>query len=437
MESNDVVHVSATVIEHAQRPRNYGKPLLANGHARVTGACGDTMEMWILVRDDMVERAAFTTDGCAPSLASGSVATILAEGKSLEEAASITKQDVLEALGGLPAEVEHCADLAAATLREACENYAKAVAQRKTPPSQDAGSSSCASCTNRSCSARTRQPNETDEEFAQRQALQQRLCRIRHKIVVLSGKGGVGKSTVAVNLAVGLAKNGAAVGLLDVDFHGPSIPTMLGIERERPQARNGELFPVDRGGLKVLSLGFFLETPDDAVIWRGPMKMGVIRQLLKDAAWGDLDYLVIDSPPGTGDEPLSVFQLLGKVDGVVVVTTPQRVAEIDVRKSITFCRKMGTPVLGVVENMGSFACPHCGHVTSILQEGAGARIARDMHVPFLGTIPIDPRVAAGADQGVPLIEAPDSAASRAMRGIVEEIGLRLADPDASGSPGSE
>ncbi|MBN1423957.1 P-loop NTPase [Candidatus Fermentibacteria bacterium] len=425
MEDGEVVHVTATVIEHAQRPRNYGKPLLSNGHARITGECGDTMEMWVMVRDDVVERATFTTDGCAPSLACGSMATTLAEGKSLEDAASITQSDIIQALGGLPDEVGHCAALAAATLRAACENYAKAAAQRHEPPPSSAAGAQCSSCTDRSCSAQTRRPDESDEEFAQRQALQQRLCRIRHKIVVLSGKGGVGKSTVAVNLAVGLAKNGNSVGLLDVDFHGPSVPTMLGLEGEKPYAQNGELLPVSRDGLKVLSLGFFLESADDAVIWRGPMKMGVIRQLLKDAAWGDLDFLIIDSPPGTGDEPLSVFQLLGTVDGAVIVTTPQRVAEIDVRKSVTFCRKLGAPILGIVENMGSFACPHCGTITSILQEGAGQRIAKDMQIPFLGSIPIDPRVAELADSGIPIIEAHDSASASIMQHIVDEIGRRL------------
>lgn len=422
MGNDEVVHVSATVIDHAQRPRNYGKPTVANGHARITGECGDTMEIWVMVRDEVVERASFTTDGCAPSLACGSIATTLAEGGSLEDAASVSQDDIVQALGGLPAEVVHCAALASATLRAACENYAKALAQRRQPASSSAGAH-CGSCTDRSCSAQNRRPDETEEEFAQRQKLQQRLCRIQHKIVVLSGKGGVGKSTVAVNLAVGLARDACAVGLLDVDFHGPSVPTMLGLEGQKPYSHYGELIPVERNGVKVLSLGFFLESPDDAVIWRGPMKGGVIRQLLQDGAWGDLDFLVIDCPPGTGDEPLSVFQLLGKVDGAVIVTTPQRVAEIDVRKSITFCRKLGVPVLGVVENMGAFACPHCGQTTAILRDGAGKRIADEMQVPYLGSIPIDPLVAETSDKGVPIIEGhPGSTASILLRRIVDEIG---------------
>ncbi len=257
----------------------------------------------------------------------------------------------------------------------------------------------CGSCTKQDCSSAQRRSGETDEEFKDRQQLESRLCHIKHRVVVLSGKGGVGKSTVAVNLAVALMMAGRKVGLLDTDIHGPSIPTMLGLENERVQGGAAGLVPCDVGGLKVMSIGFFLENPDDAVIWRGPLKMGVIKQFLKDVDWGDLDYLVIDSPPGTGDEPLSVCQLIGRLDGAVVVTTPQKVAAVDVRKSITFCRKLNVPVLGVVENMSGFACPKCGTVTQVFRSGAGQKIARDMLVPFLGSIPIDPQVAESGDSG--------------------------------------
>jgi Mrp family chromosome partitioning ATPase len=224
------------------------------------------------------------------------------------------------------------------------------------------------------------------------------MCRIGRKIVVLSGKGGVGKSTVAVNLAAALADAGKRVGLLDIDIHGPSIPTMLGLEGAQVTGPEGGMIPVDAGGIKVLSIGFFLENPDHAVIWRGPMKYGVIKQFLKDADWGELDYLVIDSPPGTGDEPLSVCQLI-QPDGAVIVSTPQKVAAVDVRKSITFCRLLEVPVLGVVENMSGFACPHCGQITSILRSGGGREISDEMGVPFLGSIPIDPALAECGDSG--------------------------------------
>jgi Mrp family chromosome partitioning ATPase len=171
-----------------------------------------------------------------------------------------------------------------------------------------------------------------------------------------------------------------------------------------------------------MSLGFLLPDPDQAVIWRGPLKMGAIKQFLKDVAWGDLDYLVIDSPPGTGDEPRSVCQLIGRLDGAVIVTTPQQVAAIDVRKSITFCRQLGVPVLGVVENMSGFACPKCGEVAAIFSSGGGRRIAEDMKVPFLGAIPIDTAIAASGDDGRPYVSAfAASATAQVMRGIIAPL----------------
>jgi Mrp family chromosome partitioning ATPase len=257
----------------------------------------------------------------------------------------------------------------------------------------------CDSCGDSSCSAKSKKQGEKDQDYVDRRRLQARLCRIQHKIVVLSGKGGVGKSTVAVNLATALALNGLRVGLLDVDIHGPSVPTMLGLEGASLKGSPGELFPVEFGRLKVMSIGFLLQNPDDAIIWRGPVKMGIIKQFLADVNWGDLDYLIIDAPPGTGDEPLSLCQLIQPLDGAVIVTTPQRVAAIDVRKSISFCRRVNVPVLGVVENMSGFVCPKCGELTQILPEGGGRKIAVDMNVPFLGTIPMDPSIAHSGDSG--------------------------------------
>ena len=272
------------------------------------------------------------------------------------------------------------------------------------------------------CSASKRRPGESDKDFEEHLKLQEKLRRIHHKIVVLSGKGGVGKSMVAVNLAMALIMSGKRVGLLDVDLHGPSVPTMLGLESETVHGDEGELLPVDSGGLKVLSLGFFLRNQDDAVIWRGPMKMGVIKQFLQDVAWGDLDYLVIDSPPGTGDEPLSVCQLIGDLDGALIVTTPQRVATVDVRKSITFCRQLQMPVLGVVENMSGFVCPKCGEVTPILRSGGGKRIAADMNVPFLGSIPMDPKIAEACDNGKAFVHHYATSPTAAiMRDIIQPI----------------
>jgi Mrp family chromosome partitioning ATPase len=267
-----------------------------------------------------------------------------------------------------------------------------------------------------------RNPNESEADFKDRQKLQSRLCRVRHKVLVLSGKGGVGKSTVAVNLAMALCMAGKRVGLLDIDIHGPSVPTMLGLEHATVRGADDELLPVETNGLKVVSTGFFLRNLDDALIWRGPLKMAAIKQFLKDVAWGDLDFLIVDSPPGTGDEPLSVIQLIGRLDGAVIVTTPQRVAAADVRKSITFCRQMEVPILGVVENMNGFACPRCGDITFVFGAGGGRRMASEMKVPFLGSIPIDPQIAEACDKGQAYVyHYSMSSTSKIMADIIQPI----------------
>ncbi|KUG24373.1 cytosolic fe-s cluster assembling factor nbp35 [hydrocarbon metagenome] len=284
----------------------------------------------------------------------------------------------------------------------------------------------CDTCNDSSCSAQKQKKDESKEEYADRRKLQATLCRIQRKIVVLSGKGGVGKSTVAVNLATELALGGLKVGLLDVDIHGPSVPTMLGLENETLKGGPDGLSPVEFGGLKVMSIGFLLQNPDDAVIWRGPMKMGVIKQFLTDVNWGDLDYLIVDAPPGTGDEPLSLCQLIQPLDGAVIVTTPQKVAAIDVRKSISFCRKLDVPVLGVVENMSGFVCPKCGEVTQILPSGGGKKIAEDMKVPYLGSIPMDAAIAQSGDSGkVFIYHASKTPAGKTFQEIIGNITASL------------
>lgn len=397
MECTHFEGFSAVAQDHAEHPRNYGPLDSNNGHARITGPCGDTMEFWLVARNGKVQRVSYITDGCGSSLACGSMATSLAEGRRVDDAAALKQKDILDALGKFPKEFEHCALLAANTLKAACEDYLKH--PREYPEQSSRTQGTCDACGDKDCPASERRKDESEEQFKERRQLQSRLCRIQHKVMVMSGKGGVGKSTVAVNLAAALMLSGKRVGLLDVDIHGPSIPTMLGLEREMIQGSEEGLLPIDLGGMKVMSIGFLLRNQDDAVIWRGPLKMGVIKQFLKDVAWGDLDYLIIDSPPGTGDEPLSVCQLIERLDGAVIVTTPQKVAAVDVRKSITFCRQLGVKILGVVENMSGFVCPRCGEVTQILSSGGGRRIAKDMGVPFLGPIPMDPRIAESCDCG--------------------------------------
>lgn len=228
--------------------------------------------------------------------------------------------------------------------------------------------------------------------------------RIGRRILVMSGKGGVGKSSIAVNLAVWLSGQGRRVGLLDIDIHGPSVPKLLRLEGTRLTAYDEKIEPVLYGdSLKVMSIAFMLSNPNEAVIWRGPMKHNMIQQFCDGVAWGDLDDLVVDCPPGTGDEALSAVQVLGTVNGVVIVTTPQDLAVVDVRKCVTFCKQLSLPVLGIVENMSGFVCPHCGKRTDIFPGAGGEQIAEDFGVPFLGGIPMDPTVARSGDAGKPLI----------------------------------
>jgi len=259
--------------------------------------------------------------------------------------------------------------------------------------------STCESCSSTSCPAKQQNPEETLDQFLERQALTENLCRIKHKIMVMSGKGGVGKSTVAVNLAMVLANAGKRVGLMDVDVHGPSITGLLGLEGVPVQTRQDRIIPAEVNGIKVMSVGMLLPDRDAAVIWRGPLKNAMIQQFLKDVEWGDLDYLIIDSPPGTGDEPLSVCQLISDATGAVIVTTPQAIAIADVRRSITFCHQLKLPVLGIIENMSGFVCPHCGEEIQIFKQGGGEQLARETNLPFLGGIPLDPGIVTAGDEG--------------------------------------
>lgn len=267
--------------------------------------------------------------------------------------------------------------------------------------------------------------NRTSEEVEKEKQLNERMGNIAHKIVVLSGKGGVGKSTVSVNLAAALALAGKSVGILDVDIHGPSVPTMLGLTGHGITADENGMTPVmipSLNNLSVMSVGFLLKETDSPVIWRGPMKTGVIKQLLGEVNWGNLDYLIVDCPPGTGDEPLSVIQMIGNADGAIIVTTPQQVSAIDVSKSINFCHTLSLPVLGIIENMSGFVCPHCGEVTDIFNRGGGKSLSEKYKVPFLGDIPIDPEVSISCDRGIPIVEKyRDSQVSKVYAHIVRVI----------------
>ncbi len=269
------------------------------------------------------------------------------------------------------------------------------------------------------------QKQKTADEEAD---IQIRMNQIKHKVLVLSGKGGVGKSTVAANLAISLAAQGKKVGILDVDIHGPSIPQLLGVtatsaDLVHPDGDPSHLMPVSfNDNLSVMSTAFLVEDRDSAIIWRGPMKYGAIKQFLKDIEWGQLDYLIIDSPPGTGDEPLSVAQLVGDGAGAIIVTTPQDLAISDVRRCVTFCRKLALPVLGVVENMSGFVCPKCGETIDIFKSGGGQKMADEMDIPFLSRIPIDPTIVTGGDSGtLHLGRTADTETARAFKTVVDAV----------------
>jgi ATP-binding protein involved in chromosome partitioning len=264
---------------------------------------------------------------------------------------------------------------------------------------------------------------EAIEQEKQQKAIEERKALIKHTIIVLSGKGGVGKSTVAVNIAAELARDGKRVGLLDVDIHGPSVPGMLGLDGSQLFHNGTAIVPMEfTPNLLIMSIGFLLRDRGDAVIWRGPLKYIVIRQFISDVEWGELDYLIIDSPPGTGDEPLSVAQLMGKGVEALVVTTPQRVSIDDVSKSIQFCRKLDMQILGIIENMSGFVCPHCGKTAYIFESGGGEFLAREQNVTFLGQIPIEPALVRSCDTGKPYItDNRDTKTAKIFCEIVKKI----------------
>lgn len=285
-------------------------------------------------------------------------------------------------------------------------------------------SDACGSCSSQGsgCSPESCGTNPQDEK------IKNTLSKIKHKLVVMSGKGGVGKSTVATNIAVALSMAGMKVGLLDVDVHGPSVPRLLSLADAKPHMERDCMEPVPYSdNLYVMSLGFLLPSKSDAVIWRGPVKIGLIRQFISDVVWGELDFLIVDCPPGTGDEPLSALQEIGSDAQAVIVTTPQGVAIDDVRRSVTFCDQVGNKVLGIVENMSGYACPKCGHVENIFNSGGGETLAQEMKVPFLGRIPLDPDVARSGDEGYSILKLGDhTPTAEALNRIIKPM-LGLAE----------
>jgi ATP-binding protein involved in chromosome partitioning len=258
------------------------------------------------------------------------------------------------------------------------------------------------------------------------------LPGVKNTIAVASGKGGVGKSTVAVNLAVSLALDGASVGLVDADVYGPSIPLMFGMN-DRPRLSENKLIPLERYGVKIMSIGFLVD-PMQAVIWRGPMASGAVKQFMSDVNWGDLDYLIFDLPPGTGDIQLTLVQTI-PLTGAVIVTTPQDVALADARKGLVMFEKVNVPVLGIVENMSYFICSHCGERENIFDSGGGSRTAKELKVPFLGEIPINTRIRIGGDKGTPIVVMDETSQhAQTIRQISRNLAAQLSILHDSASP---
>jgi ATP-binding protein involved in chromosome partitioning len=377
-------------------PENFGPLRDANGNARVTGPCGDTVEMWIDVRDGNIEDASATSDGCSYSIQASCTIASMVTGMPFDMAKELSEADVMSVLVDYPESSRHCVVLSLHVLRKALEDYEMRIA--------------------RSFQRTVVQPEVREKES---------VAHERRTLMVMSGKGGVGKSTVAINLAVSLAREGHKVGLVDVDIHGPSVPTMLNLTDITVYSNDGKPVPVVLGdlyNLEVMSLGFLLHNPDDPVVWRGPLKNSLIEQFLKDVQWGDLDYLVVDCPPGTGDEPLSVAQQLEGKGEAILVTTPQEVSTVDVARSINFSRKLNLPILGIIENMSGFICSHCHHQTDIFRTGGGRMLAERYGIPFLAAIPIETTMGLAGDAGQPFVERfADSAITETYRTIARKV----------------
>ena len=286
---------------------------------------------------------------------------------------------------------------------------------KKKEQSEEECKQECSSCATAStCSSAKKQPAGLPPKAD---------IDVKHVIMVLSGKGGVGKSTVSVNLAYALSAHGKKVGLLDLDMHGPNIPKMLGLEEHKLQVMGDRIEPVHvTGNLSVISMAFLLPDTSTPIIWRGPMKMAAIQQFLAEVNWGTLDYLVVDLPPGTGDEALTIAQLAPNVRGAVIVTTPQDVATLDARKSAKFIEKLGLPVIGVIENMSGMLCPHCGGEIDLFGKGGGKKIAEELNVPFLGSIPLDIEMRKAGDEGRPfIIRRGDNPTWKSVDKVMEEL----------------
>ncbi len=254
--------------------------------------------------------------------------------------------------------------------------------------------------------------------------IEETLSKIKYKIAVLSGKGGTGKTTVTVNIAQALSDKGYKIGVLDADVTGPNIPLMFGVEDDQITTKDNKIIPIESGKVKIVSMEFLLQDKSKAIIWRGPMKIKALKQLLSEVNWGELDFLIVDLPPGSSDEPLSIVQTIKDLDGMVVVTTPQNVSLLDVSKSVNFAEVTNVPIIGIIENMSGFACPHCGEVTNIFKKDGGKNFAEQLSLNFLGSIPLVSAICEAGDIGKPAVLS-NEIAKDSFDKIVEKILTKL------------
>lgn len=353
-------------------------------------------EFWFKIGNDSIEDVTYITDGGPSAIMICELAVRIIREMKVDLVKKTSASDLLNCVDDVNAEIQSLASQVIGTIHNAMIKYEK---------SRCDNPDNCNNCDKESCDSRSKPQTKTaDTEFSQTE----RMSKIKNKILVMSGKGGVGKSTLSVNLAVSLALAGYKTGLLDIDLHGPSIPTMLNLKGAKLDADQSGIYPAelhDINNLKVISTGFILPEDDSPAIWRGPMKASVIKQFLHDVHWGDLDYLIIDSPPGTGDEPLSVIQMSEGLTGAILVTTPQEVSSSDVSRSINFCRKLDLHIIGLIENMNGYICPVCKTKADIFQSNGGEKLAEAYGINFLGSIPLDPAIGLSCDTGKPYIQA--------------------------------
>ncbi|MEZ7891278.1 MAG: P-loop NTPase [Candidatus Wallbacteria bacterium] len=402
-----------SIMQSRTLPVNFGPMRGANGNAKIKGPCGDTVEFWVLIENDRIQHATFTTDGCHHSILCGSVTAAISCGAPLDVAKLLSQDDVLAFVGGeISDEDAHCALLAVNTLRAAIADYASRIS--------DNGNDETSKIKDNQQTI-----NQKKDLIDENLIILEQMSKIKNKFIILSGKGGVGKSTIAVNIAAALAMQGKKTGILDVNIYGPSIPRMLGLQNKYFTSDSQGIYPIEvneYGNLKVASIGFLLQNPNAPVVWSNIMKNLIFKPFIRDIQWGDIEYLIIDCPPGTGDEPFSIIKTLGNAGAAILVTTPQEVSADDVSRTIKFCNQLKVPIAGIIENMSGFVCPHCSKNTDIFLSGGGKKLSEKENLPLLGSIAFNSDFSVYGDAGVPFVKKyPGSPVTKIFNDMINDI----------------